>query len=84
MWAIILLTVGSLLLAASMLLGLFDPNAVLIGLVGGVAVAGATYADAALQLPPEVPDIARPAIAFLAISTGVVAWIFKTGYRLKR
>lgn len=35
-WAIILFTIGSLLLAASMLLGLFDPNAVLIGLVGGM------------------------------------------------
>lgn len=39
----------------------------LIGLVGGVAVAGAYYPDAALMLPPEVPDIARPAVAFLGI-----------------
>lgn len=44
----------------------------LIGLVGGVAVAGALYADAALQLPPEVPDIARPAVAFVGIFLGVV------------
>ncbi len=43
----------------------------LIGLVGGVAVAGALYADAALQLPPEVPDIVRPAVAFLVIFLGV-------------
>ena len=43
----------------------------LIGLVGGVAVAGALYADAALQLPPEVPEIARPAMAFLALFFGV-------------
>ena len=43
----------------------------LIGLVGGVAVAGALYADAALQLPPEVPDIARPAVAFLCLFLGV-------------
>ena len=43
----------------------------LIGLVGGVAVAGALYADAALQLPPEVPDIARPAVAFVGIFLGV-------------
>lgn len=43
----------------------------LIGLVGGVAVAGAMYADAAMQLPPEVPDIVRPAVAFLAIFLGV-------------
>jgi membrane protein required for colicin V production len=43
----------------------------LIGLVGGVAVAGALYADAALQLPPEVPDIARPAVAFVGLFLGV-------------
>lgn len=43
----------------------------LIGLVGGVAVAGTLYADAALQLPPEVPGIARPAIAFIGIFLGV-------------
>lgn len=43
----------------------------LIGLVGGVAVAGAEYAGAALQLPPEVPDVARPAVAFLGIFLGV-------------
>lgn len=43
----------------------------LIGLVGGVAIAGAYYPDAAMMLPPEVPDIARPAIAFLGLFVGV-------------
>ncbi len=43
----------------------------LIGLVGGVAVAGATYAEAAVMLPPEVPEIARPALAFVGIFFGV-------------
>ena len=43
----------------------------LIGLIGGVAAAGANYADAALALPPEVPDVVRPAIAFGAIFLGV-------------
>lgn len=44
----------------------------LIGLVGGVAVAGTYYLDAAGMLPPEVPEIARPAIAFLAIFVAVL------------
>jgi membrane protein required for colicin V production len=43
----------------------------LIGLMGGVAVAGAYYPDAALMLPPEVPEIARPAIAFLGLFVAV-------------
>jgi membrane protein required for colicin V production len=43
----------------------------LIGLVGGVAAAGATYADAAAMLPPEVPEIVRPAIAFAGVFLGV-------------
>jgi membrane protein required for colicin V production len=43
----------------------------LIGLVGGVAAAAALYADTAVMLPAEVPDIARPAIAFLGIFMGV-------------
>ena len=43
----------------------------LIGLVGGVAVAAATFADAVPMLPPEVPEIARPAIAFAGIFLAV-------------
>jgi membrane protein required for colicin V production len=43
----------------------------LIGLVGGVGIAAAMYADAMPMLPPEVPDIARPAVAFAAIFLGV-------------
>ena len=43
----------------------------LIGLIGGLAVAGASYADAAMMLPPEVPDIVRPATAFIGIFLGV-------------
>jgi membrane protein required for colicin V production len=43
----------------------------LIGLVGGVAAAAALYADTAVMLPPEVPDIARPALAFAGIFLGV-------------
>ncbi len=43
----------------------------LIGLVGGVAAAGATWADAATKLPPQVPEIVRPAIAFAAIFVAV-------------
>lgn len=43
----------------------------LIGLVGGVAVAGAYYPDAAVMLPPEVPEIARPAIGFLGVFVAV-------------
>ncbi|MCC6850447.1 MAG: CvpA family protein [Deltaproteobacteria bacterium] len=39
----------------------------LIGLVGGVAAARAYYPDGMTMLPPEVPEIARPAVAFLAI-----------------
>jgi uncharacterized membrane protein required for colicin V production len=43
----------------------------LIGLVGGVVVAGATFADAVPMLPPEVPEITRPAIAFVGIFLAV-------------
>ncbi len=43
----------------------------LIGLVGGVAAAAAMYADAAVMLPPEVPDMIRPALAFGGIFVGV-------------
>jgi membrane protein required for colicin V production len=43
----------------------------LIGLVGGVAVAAAYYPDGALMLPPEVPEIARPALAFVGIFLAV-------------
>ncbi len=43
----------------------------LIGLVGGVAAAAAMYADVAVMLPPEVPDIGRPALAFGGIFVGV-------------
>jgi membrane protein required for colicin V production len=43
----------------------------LIGLVGGVAAAGANYVDAAVMLPPEVPEIVRPAVAFAGIFLGV-------------
>ena len=43
----------------------------LIGLVGGVAVAGAMYGDAAVMLPPEVPEIVRPAVAFGGVFLGV-------------
>jgi membrane protein required for colicin V production len=43
----------------------------LLGLVGGVAAAAALYADAAVMLPPEVPDIVRPALAFAGIFLGV-------------
>lgn len=35
-WAIVLVTFGSLLLVASMVLGLINPNAVLIGVIGGM------------------------------------------------
>lgn len=44
----------------------------LIGLVGGVAVAGTYYFDAAVMLPPEVPEIARPTIGFLGIFVAVL------------
>jgi membrane protein required for colicin V production len=54
----------------------------LIGLVGGVALAGAMYADAALLLPPEVPEMARPAVAFLAIFLGVALTAKLTGMLL--
>jgi membrane protein required for colicin V production len=43
----------------------------LIGLVGGVVVAGAMYGDAAVMLPPEVPEIVRPAVAFGGVFLGV-------------
>lgn len=43
----------------------------LIGLVGGVAIAGAYYPDAAMMLPPEVPEIARPAIGFFGVFAAV-------------
>ncbi|MCC6765994.1 MAG: CvpA family protein [Deltaproteobacteria bacterium] len=43
----------------------------LIGLVGGVAAAGVYYPDGVAMLPPEVPEIARPALAFLGIFLAV-------------
>lgn len=43
----------------------------LVGLVGGVAVAAATFADVVPMLPPEVPEIARPPVAFVGIFLAV-------------
>jgi membrane protein required for colicin V production len=56
----------------------------LIGLVGGLAVAGASYADAAMMLPPQVPEIVRPAAAFLAIFLGVALAAKLAGMALHR
>ena len=56
----------------------------LIGLIGGVAVAGANYADAAMMLPPEVPDIMRPAAAFMGIFLGVLLAAKLAGMLLHR
>ena len=44
----------------------------LVGLVGGVALAGATFVDAAELLPLDVPEIARPTVAFAGIFLAVV------------
>ena len=44
----------------------------LVGLVGGVAMAKATFADVAMMLPPNVPEIARPTVAFAGIFLAVV------------
>lgn len=44
----------------------------LIGLVGGVAIANAGLADAVEMLPPDVPSIARPTIAFAGVFLAVV------------
>ena len=43
----------------------------LVGLVGGVALAAATYADTVPMLPPEVPEITRPTVAFVGIFLAV-------------
>ena len=43
----------------------------LVGLVGGVAIAGATFADVVERLPPDVPTIARPTVAFVGIFLAV-------------
>ena len=43
----------------------------LVGLVGGVAIAGATFADAAEMLPPSIPAIARPTVAFVGVFVAV-------------
>ncbi|MCX5737770.1 MAG: CvpA family protein [Proteobacteria bacterium] len=43
----------------------------LVGLVGGVAVASAMLAEAVPMLPPEVPEVARPTLAFLGIFLAV-------------
>jgi len=43
----------------------------LIGLVGGLAAAVTTYAQAAEMLPPDVPEIGRPALAFVGVFLGV-------------
>lgn len=56
----------------------------LIGLVGGVAVAGAYHPDAALMLPPEVPDIARPGVAFLGIFVVVALAAKLAGFLVQR
>jgi membrane protein required for colicin V production len=56
----------------------------LIGLIGGVAIAGAHYADAAVMLPPEVPDIVRPAVAFAGIFLGVALAAKLAGMLLHR
>lgn len=44
----------------------------LVGLVGGVALAGAMFVDAAELLPLDVPEIARPTVAFAGIFLAVV------------
>ena len=44
----------------------------LVGLVGGVAAAATTHADAALMLPPAVPEITRPWVAFAVVFLAVL------------
>jgi membrane protein required for colicin V production len=43
----------------------------LVGLVGGVAAAAAGWAGAAEMLPPAVPEIGRPFVAFALVFLGV-------------
>lgn len=43
----------------------------LIGLVGGIVIATAMSADAIVLLPSEVPEIVRPAVAFVGIFLAV-------------
>ena len=56
----------------------------LVGLVGGVAVAAVTYADAAPMLPPEVPEIARPGLAFVGIFLAVALVAKLAGFLVQR
>ncbi len=56
----------------------------LVGLVGGVAAAGAYYPDGIAVLPPEVPEIARPVVAFLGIFVAVVLAAKLAGFLVRR
>lgn len=42
-----------------------------VGLVGGAALAAGTNVEAAQMLPPSVPDIGRPVVAFVAVFAAV-------------
>jgi membrane protein required for colicin V production len=56
----------------------------LIGLVGGVAAAGAYYPGGTAMLPPEVPEIVRPAVAFLGIFAAVALAAKLVGLLVRR
>ncbi len=43
----------------------------LVGLIGGLVVAAATYGDAAPQLPASIPEDLRPIVAFAGVFVGV-------------
>ncbi len=43
----------------------------LVGLVGGIAVAASYYLEAAVMLPPSVPEIGRPYVAFVVVFAAV-------------
>jgi len=56
----------------------------LVGLVGGVAIARATFGDAVAMLPSDVPEIARPTVAFAGIFLAVMLAAKVTGMLVHR
>jgi membrane protein required for colicin V production len=56
----------------------------LIGLVGGIAAATTMFPDAVPMLPPEVPELARPAVAFAGIFLAVAVAAKLAGFLVQR
>ncbi|MBX3093942.1 MAG: ABC transporter permease [Cryobacterium sp.] len=58
-WAVVLFTIGTLLLALGMIVGLFNPLGVLIGVVGGMLSFTGVVLGAELVMPPALRLVGR-------------------------